>query len=164
MTVRQAGAPIADTGFRWAALKGCDKLITERFDPSNKSGPLSLMDAKCRLYPRLMFFFDGTGNNLERDLPLNQLSNVAKLFRAAVDDRQKLGSSKRYISGVETQCHPRWTHCWRNTCMIRWRTSPHGPAHCTNSAACIATNPDTSPIVATFANPLMSLRHSGITL
>jgi Uncharacterized alpha/beta hydrolase domain (DUF2235) len=102
MTVRQAGAPIADTSFRWAALKGFDKLITERFDPSNKSGPLSLMDAKCRLYPRLMFFFDGTGNNLERDLPLNQLSNVAKLFRAAVDDRQKLGSSKRYIPGVGT--------------------------------------------------------------
>ena len=77
MTVRQAGAPIADAGFMQAAQKGGDALLTERFASDNKGGPLSSMNAKCRLYPELTFFFDGTNNNLERDLPLSQLSNVA---------------------------------------------------------------------------------------
>jgi hypothetical protein len=102
MTVRQAGAPIADLGFMQAAKKGGDTLLTERFASDNKGGPLSFTDATCRLYPRLTFFFDGTNNNLERDLPLDQLSNVAKLYRAAVDDRQKKGSSSRYVPGVGT--------------------------------------------------------------
>jgi Uncharacterized alpha/beta hydrolase domain (DUF2235) len=47
-------------------------------------------------------FFDGTNNNLERDAPLDRLSNVAKLYRAAVDDRQRRGASARYIPGVGT--------------------------------------------------------------
>ncbi|ANB76259.1 hypothetical protein AYM40_28830 [Paraburkholderia phytofirmans OLGA172] len=102
MTVRQAGAPIADQEFKLAARQGGDKLIGELFRPDNKDGPHSFKDAKCRLYPKLSFFFDGTNNNLDRDTPLNRLSNVAKLFRAAIDDRKKRGISARYIPGVGT--------------------------------------------------------------
>ncbi|MFL9913857.1 DUF2235 domain-containing protein [Paraburkholderia fungorum] len=102
MTVRQASAPITDKEIDSAAIQGGEKRIKELFASSNKDGPYTYMDAKCRLYPKLSFFFDGTNNNLERDLPLNRHSNIAKLFRAAVNDRQRLGSSPRYIPGVGT--------------------------------------------------------------
>lgn len=102
MTVRQADAPITDKDLRNAVIEGGDKNMQELFSPDNKGGPYSLNDAKCRLYPKLAFFFDGTGNNLELDMPLQRLSNVAKLYRAAVDDRQRRGASPTYIPGVGT--------------------------------------------------------------
>ncbi|MEZ0606395.1 DUF2235 domain-containing protein [Paraburkholderia sp. IW21] len=102
MTVRLASAPITDKEIDSAAIQGAEKRLKELFASSNKDGPYTYMDAKCRLYPKLSFFFDGTNNNLERDLPLNRHSNIAKLFGAAVDDRQRLGSSPTYISGVGT--------------------------------------------------------------
>lgn len=76
--------------------------MDELFSPLNKAGPLRFDDTKCRLYPKLSFFFDGTGNNLEIDLPLYRLSNVAKLSRIAVSDRAGQGASVRYIPGVGT--------------------------------------------------------------
>ncbi|SAK54298.1 Hcp [Caballeronia glebae] len=102
MTVRQAGAPITDEGLRHAAFQGGEKIAQDRFSPLNKAGPLRLDDAKCRVYPKLSFFFDGTGNNLEIDDPLGRLSNVAKLFNLASEDRAGRHASKRYISGVGT--------------------------------------------------------------
>ncbi|AXL52464.1 Hcp [Paraburkholderia caffeinilytica] len=102
MTVRQASAPITDKEIDRAVIQGVDKRAKELFAPSNKDGPYTYMDAKCRLYPKLSFFFDGTNNNLERDQPLDRHSNIAKLFGAAVDDRRRLGSSPRYIPGVGT--------------------------------------------------------------
>jgi hypothetical protein len=102
MTVRQAGAPITDEDFRDAAIEGGTKRMEERFSPLNKGGPLRFDDTKCRLYPKLSFFFDGTGNNLEIDAPLGRHTNVAKLFQAATEDRTGQGASKRYIPGVGT--------------------------------------------------------------
>jgi hypothetical protein len=102
MTVKQAGAPISDDGLREAAIQGGDKIMQDRFSPSNKAGPLKFDDSKCRLYPKLSFFFDGTGNNLKIDTPLYRLSNVAKLFNLAINDRTGRGSSPTYLPGVGT--------------------------------------------------------------
>lgn len=101
MTIRQAGSPLTDQDLKWAATQGGMKNMWELSSPSNKAGRWA-NDGKCRLYPKLSFFFDGTGNNLELDLPLGRLSNVAKLFRAAADDRIGGGATKRYIPGVGT--------------------------------------------------------------
>ncbi len=89
MSVRQAGAPIVERDFTEAMRQGGDKRLAERFDPMNAGGPFRADRVQCRLYPRFAFFFDGTGNNRELDTPLNRLSNVAKLFNAAVNDRSK---------------------------------------------------------------------------
>jgi hypothetical protein len=85
MTVRQAGAPLADKDLKWATAEGGMKNIEELSSPANKAGPWA-NDAKCRLYPKLSFFFDGTGNDLNIDAPLERLSNVAKLYQAAFND------------------------------------------------------------------------------
>jgi len=101
MTVRQAGAPIADDGLKNAAMLGGIKNMRELSSPTNKAGPWA-NDAKCRLYPKLSFFFDGTGNNLDIDVPLGRLSNVAKLYRVANRDQKGRGATPTYIPGVGT--------------------------------------------------------------
>jgi len=56
----------------------------------------------------LSFFFDGTGNNLEADLPQGSTleerehSNVARLYRAHTPDDPKLGIYRFYIPGIGT--------------------------------------------------------------
>jgi Uncharacterized alpha/beta hydrolase domain (DUF2235) len=102
MAVRHAGAPVTDRDFWEAARQGGDKRLAELFDPMNSGGAFRGDCVQCRLYPRLSFFFDGTGNNLEIDAPLNRLSNVAKLFNATANDRSKAETLPRYISGVGT--------------------------------------------------------------
>lgn len=95
MTVRQAGAPITNEALKQAAIDG----VTERIllqCPENQAEKIA-----CRLYPALSFFFDGTNNNMERDLPQNKHSNVVKLFRAAKDSIQEDARSI-YLSGVGT--------------------------------------------------------------
>ncbi|MGF6902089.1 hypothetical protein [Paraburkholderia sp. GAS348] len=62
MTVRQASAPTTDKEIDRAALQGGEKRLHELFSSSNKDGPYTSMDAKCRLYPKLSFFFDGTNS------------------------------------------------------------------------------------------------------
>ncbi len=102
MSARQAGAPIVERDFTEAMRQGGDKRLAERFDPMNAGGPFRADRVQCRIYPRFAFFFDGTGNNRELDTPLNRLSNVAKLFNAAVNDGSKVNVLARYISGVGT--------------------------------------------------------------
>ncbi len=102
MTVRQAATPISDQGLIDAKAQGArDRTTYQRCSPENKSGP-EKHHLKCRLYPQLAFFFDGTGNNLEIDEPLQRLSNVAKLYYAAIDDVLEHESATRYIPGVGT--------------------------------------------------------------
>jgi hypothetical protein len=101
MTMRQAGAPLTDENLKWAATEGGMKNLEELSSPTNKAGPWA-NDAKCRLYPKLSFFFDGTGNNLDIDAPLRRLSNVAKLYRASFNDRTGKGASPTYIPAVGT--------------------------------------------------------------
>jgi hypothetical protein len=102
MSVRQAGVAITDEELREAAIEGGQKNMQELFSFGNKAGPFH-NDAKCRLYPKLSFFFDGTGNNLDADINLQRLSNVAKLYNAAINDRTRKGASPTYISGVGTR-------------------------------------------------------------
>ena len=92
MTVRQAGASISDDGLFDAARVGGTTNMDELLSSANKDGPLSLLQPKCRLYPKLSYFFDGTGNNLDIDEPLHRLSNVAKLYRAATSDPEGGGA------------------------------------------------------------------------
>jgi hypothetical protein len=60
----------------------------------------------ARFYPSVTFFFDGTGNNMyqEQTKPASEqrLSNVAKLFNAAVVNKQRASATPRYIPGVGT--------------------------------------------------------------
>jgi hypothetical protein len=76
--------------------------MEDLLSPANKDGPLSLRDTRCRLYPKLSFFFDGTGNNLDIDEPQQRLSNVAKLYRAAINDQKGRGATPTYLPGVGT--------------------------------------------------------------
>lgn len=56
----------------------------------------------CRDVIHLMFFFDGTGNNIDADTPLKKWSNVARLSMAARNS-PSLGIYRIYISGVGTR-------------------------------------------------------------
>lgn len=81
---------------------GTRKRANEEFD-----GIMNARDCiQCRLHPKFSFFFDGTGNNLQQELakPANEraLSNIAKLFRARVDEDKALEAFVRYIPGVGT--------------------------------------------------------------
>jgi hypothetical protein len=62
MTVRQAGAPVTDADLNQAAMQGMGKIMDAEF--ANRAGNRWL----CRLIPKLTFFFDGTGNNLDQEL------------------------------------------------------------------------------------------------
>ncbi len=105
MTIRQAGTPTTDAQLEAARREGNMSRLNEewawhkaRIDPKEK--------VKCRLYPKLAFFFDGTGNNLQEELkkPVEEraLSNVAKLYQAAVDDKDGMEAVRRYFPGVGT--------------------------------------------------------------
>ncbi|WP_043302564.1 T6SS phospholipase effector Tle1-like catalytic domain-containing protein, partial [Burkholderia humptydooensis] len=95
MTVRQAGKPITYEEIARAAIDGATKRILRQC-PANQADAIA-----CRLYPALSFFFDGTNNNMDRDLPLKKHSNVVKLFRSAKDS---VGDEARalYLPGVGT--------------------------------------------------------------
>ncbi|AJY32527.1 hypothetical protein BTM_5374 [Burkholderia thailandensis 34] len=95
MTVRQSGKPISNEELKQVAIDGGLKRAL-RECPPDKGDRIA-----CRLYPSLSFFFDGTNNNMDRDLPLRKHSNVAKLFLAAIDSRQS-GCYRRYLPGVGT--------------------------------------------------------------
>jgi hypothetical protein len=95
MTISQASPPITNEALKRSAVDGATKRIIGQ-DPTGQADMIA-----CRLYPALSFFFDGTNNNLERDLPTSKLSNVAKLYRAAKDSIQDDARSL-YLPGVGT--------------------------------------------------------------
>ncbi|MCZ2903678.1 T6SS phospholipase effector Tle1-like catalytic domain-containing protein [Burkholderia thailandensis] len=95
MTIRQAGVPITNEELKRAAIDGATKRILGQC-PVNQADMIA-----CRLYPSLSFFFDGTNNNLERDVPLNKHSNVAKLFRIAKRSIAE-DAMPTYLPGVGT--------------------------------------------------------------
>jgi hypothetical protein len=100
MTVRQAGAPVSDAELDRAAARGMSKRNAAEW-PSDSRARL-----QCRLYPKLSFFFDGTGNNMYQEMQKPEheqaLSNVAKLYLAAINDPDTQGVTPTYISGVGT--------------------------------------------------------------
>ena len=55
----------------------------------------------CSRILHIGFFFDGVGRNIEHDVPINRLSNIARLFRAYTALENSLPDatySKYYIS------------------------------------------------------------------
>nr|WP_308638304.1 DUF2235 domain-containing protein [Massilia aurea] len=55
----------------------------------------------CRDVLHLSLFFDGTGNNWERDSATNSWSNVGRMFDAAIREKGK-SIYPIYIAGVGT--------------------------------------------------------------
>ena len=69
--------------------------------------PLLLTQADVRTCTRVVevgIFFDGTNNNMKRDLPQKGHTNVARLLQA-YPDRPDLYKYAHYIPGVGTQCN-----------------------------------------------------------
>lgn len=64
----------------------------------NKASPV----ADCQQEPWLTFYFDGTGNNSEVDVPTLEHSNIARLYRAMSKDRPEQGRMTYYIPGIGT--------------------------------------------------------------
>lgn len=56
----------------------------------------------CQQVITISFFFDGTGNNLDADMPTGEHSNVARLFLAHVQDNEAKQIYRRYIPGLGT--------------------------------------------------------------
>lgn len=105
MTVKQAGTPATDEQLASAHRQGATTSSNEQLAWWT-SGVTPAERLKCRLYPKLSFFFDGTGNNLQQELakPVEErsLSNVAKLYQAAIDDKNGKEAVRRYFPGVGT--------------------------------------------------------------
>lgn len=105
MTVRQANSPTTDEQLASAWHEGAKKRMEAQIAwCTPESTPADRI--RCRLYPKLSFFFDGTGNNLYQEMAKPEaeraLSNVAKLFLAAIDDQDGREAVARYIPGVGT--------------------------------------------------------------
>ncbi|WP_313818074.1 DUF2235 domain-containing protein [Cupriavidus sp.] len=58
----------------------------------------------CEQRPWVSFFFDGTGNNMDIDRPLNKLSNIARLYEGHSEETPKV--SRLYYPGVGTPLAP----------------------------------------------------------
>lgn len=105
MTVKQAGTPVTDDQLASAHRQGATTRFNEQWAWCTP-GIAPTERLKCRLYPKLSFFFDGTGNNLWDELrkPVEEraLSNVAKLYQAAIDDNDGKEAVRRYFAGVGT--------------------------------------------------------------
>ncbi|MFC3551859.1 T6SS phospholipase effector Tle1-like catalytic domain-containing protein [Lysobacter cavernae] len=56
----------------------------------------------CRIPLWISIFFDGTGNNREADEPTHRDSNVARLYRAHVEDDSAEGIYRVYVPGIGT--------------------------------------------------------------
>ena len=105
MSVRQAGTPTTDDELASAWQQGAKKRMEDKMAWwTAESTPADR--ARCRLYPKLSFFFDGTGNNLYQEMakpePERALSNIAKLYQAAIKDKDGLEAVPTYIPGVGT--------------------------------------------------------------
>jgi hypothetical protein len=56
----------------------------------------------CQQTLTISFFFDGTGNNLDADVNSWEHSNVARLYRAHLDDSETAGLFSFYLPGIGT--------------------------------------------------------------
>jgi hypothetical protein len=106
MNCRQAGAPVTDKQLDQAHFEGLMKRLSEQDAWRDKPDVSPGEQIKCRLYPKLAFFFDGTGCNLwqelEKPVEKRALTNVAKLYRTAIDDKDEKEAAAIYIPGVGT--------------------------------------------------------------
>ncbi len=66
--------------------------------------------ATCQQQPWFSFFFDGTGNNLEVDGPVNKMSNIARLHEGHIKSDEPMVRNL-YYPGVGTPLNasdPNW--------------------------------------------------------
>jgi hypothetical protein len=76
--------------------------ITDLASLSNRERSDLSSALTCKQTLWFSFFFDGTGNNLDADEETLKHSNVAKLYRAHVENDKKNGIYRLYIPGVGT--------------------------------------------------------------
>jgi Uncharacterized alpha/beta hydrolase domain (DUF2235) len=91
-SVGPTAGPVAPArGSLAAAARSCEA-VAARTPPAHT----------CRQRLKLSFYFDGTGNNQDADVPTYEHSNVARMFRAAPEDSDKDGIYSFYIPGLGT--------------------------------------------------------------
>lgn len=59
-------------------------------------------EPSCQQCLTVSFFFDGTGNNRDADVGTNELSNVARLFLAHLENDKARGLYRIYVPGIGT--------------------------------------------------------------
>jgi len=82
------------------AIKSDAQRATSRGVAKAPAKPTPIAD--CQQEPWLSFYFDGTGNNEKTDVPTNEHSNVARLYRAMPTDKPDVGLMTFYIPGIGT--------------------------------------------------------------
>jgi hypothetical protein len=110
--VAQTAASLVGTG----AAAGSGPLVERSIAPPAGRAPLAQRlaglqkaraddppPASCRQCLYVSFFFDGTGNNMDADVPTLEHSNVARMFRAMPRDTEARGIFSRYIPGIGTR-------------------------------------------------------------
>jgi hypothetical protein len=102
-----------EAGLRYGAEQA-NKIYADNAKPVSNCSALSELERKkgsnsefskkfsCRQTLWFSIFFDGTGNNLEADMGFLKHSNIAKLYRARVEEDEEKGIYPIYIPGVAT--------------------------------------------------------------
>lgn len=90
---------VASIGMAALAAAPVAKLDAIKSVSALRSTPICLT---CQVQLRVAVFFDGTGNNLNADVPTNEHSNVAKLFRSHLDNDPGAGIYALYVPGLGT--------------------------------------------------------------
>lgn len=78
--------------------EGAGKLAMQAIAAARQEPPCTT----CKVALRIAIFFDGTGNNLDADVPTQEHSNVARLYRAHIRDDVPRGIHSRYVPGLGT--------------------------------------------------------------
>ena len=101
--------PAVNTCQATTALASCSPMNSIKSDAQRainrslaKEGVEPSPVADCQQEPWLTFYFDGTGNNEEIDVPTHEHSNVARLYRAMPSNELELGRMTYYIPGIGT--------------------------------------------------------------
>jgi hypothetical protein len=82
------------------SARSCPVADLAKASKAKRSDPSALVTCKQTLW--FSFFFDGTGNNLDADEGTLKHSNVAKLYRAHMENNKTNGIYRLYIPGVGT--------------------------------------------------------------
>lgn len=103
-----------ESGLRTAADQA-EKIAAEKAGPARQSATIgnvatalagvnkqTVPPTSCKQILWLSFFFDGTGNNIEADIPFSKHSNVARLYRAHKQKNKANDILTVYIPGVGT--------------------------------------------------------------
>ena len=99
LAANMAGTSVGPTGGPAAPARGTLAVAAKAREASAARTPPA---HTCRQCLKLSFYFDGTGNNRDADVPTYEHSNVARMFRARQPDSDKDGIYSFYIPGLGT--------------------------------------------------------------